>query len=125
IQENSIFENTGLGIRLSPDANNNQATPVLTSAVPAPGGVLVSGTLTSTPSTMFTIELFADTRSGRSGSAEGRIFLGSVSVTTDAAGLASFTFVGQLSAGSRALTATATDPLDDTSEFSAALLLPG
>jgi hypothetical protein len=122
IHRNSIYDNAGLGIRLSQGANNNQAAPILTSAIPVAGGVLVSGTLTSTPNTTFTIELFADTRPGRSGSAQGRIFLGSVTVTTNANGIASFTRVVQLPSGARALTATATDPLDNTSEFSDALL---
>jgi hypothetical protein len=125
IRRNSIFDNTGLGIRLSPNANNSQAAPVLTSAFAAAGGVFVSGRLTSTPNTTFTIELFADSRSGPAGAAQGRTFLGFVTVTTNAAGRASFTVVGRLPAGARALTATATDPLDDTSEFSDALLVPG
>jgi hypothetical protein len=97
---------------------------VLTSATAAARAVLVSGTLTGTPNTRFTIELFADTRSHPSGSAEGRTFLGFVTVTTDANGFASFARVVRLPAGARALTATATDPPGNTSEFSDALLLP-
>jgi hypothetical protein len=123
LRRNSIFKNNGLGIKLSPGANNNQAAPVLTSATAVPTGVRVSGTLTSTPNTTFRVEIFADARSQPSGSAQGRTFLRSVRVTTDANGLASFSRRVSLPAGARALTATATDPLGNTSEFSDALLL--
>jgi parallel beta-helix repeat protein len=108
ISGNSIYRNADLGIRLAQGANNNQAAPVLTSAVSLPGGVRVSGTITSTPNTVFTIELFAG---------GGKTFLGSVQVTTDANGVASFTFDG-LPAGDNDFVATATDPAGNTSEFS-------
>jgi hypothetical protein len=122
----SIFENKGLGIKLSPHANSNQAAPVLTSATAGLTGVLVSGTLTSTPNTTFTVDLVADTRAHPSGTAQGRTFLRSVRVTTDAKGFASFTTrVVVLPAGARVLTLTATDPLGNSSEFSDALLLLG
>jgi hypothetical protein len=109
IQQNSIYDNAGLGIRLLPGANGNQAAPVLTSAVSLPGGVSVSGTLTSTPDTIFTIELYANPSSDPSGSAQGQIFLGFMMVMTDDAGVASFTFTG-LPSNANVFTATATDP---------------
>src|SRR4051812_43260273 len=53
IRANSIHDNALLGIGLGPGANNNQAAPVLTSVFTRPGGIRVSGTLTSTPKTTF------------------------------------------------------------------------
>ena len=112
--ENSIYSNTLLGIALAPWANMNQASPVLTSAVSLPLGMQVSGTLTSLPNTTFTIEFFANAVSGPSG----RYFLGSQPVSTNAAGSAAFTFLLPLPPnGAHFITATATDPSSNTSEF--------
>jgi hypothetical protein len=110
IRGNSIYDNSPLGIRLAPGANNDQPAPVLTSVVNLPGGVRVSGTLTGTPNTTFTIDLYSN---------DGETYLGSTSVTTDGLGLASFTFDG-LTGGSADFVATATDPKGNTSEFSRA-----
>jgi hypothetical protein len=126
IRQNSIYRNALLGIDLGPGANNSQAAPVLTSAVALPGNIRVTGTLTSTPNTTFTIEIFADFECDASGFGEGRIFLGSVRVRTNAAGFATFTVVGALPpAGASFLTATATDPANNTSEFSGCVALLG
>ena len=62
-------------------------------------GIQVSGTLTSKPNTTFTIEFFANDTSGPSGPSSS----GSVTVTTNAAGVATFTFIGAASAGGRQL----------------------
>src|SRR5262249_47700747 len=107
ISRNSIFANAGLGIRLQDNANNRQAAPVLTAAGAGPaGGFVVAGTLTSTRNTTFTVELFGN--KGPTGSREGRVYLGTVQVTTDAAGFATFSFTGMLPPGITSLTATAT-----------------
>jgi len=115
IQQNSIFSNGGLGIDLINDGNNSQAAPVLTSAVSANGDLTIDGTLTSTANTTFTLEFF----SNPSGTSEGQTFVGSITVTTDSTGLASFsaTFPMALAPG-QVITATATDPFGDTSIFS-------
>lgn len=118
IRQNSIHENGSLGIALAPGANRNQTAPTLAAVVRGPDGVIVSGVLLSRPSTTFVVELFADRKQDRSGFGEGRLFLGSVVVTTNAAGLAPFTFVGKLPRSFRFLAATATDSLGNTSEFS-------
>jgi len=122
ISRNSIFSNGGLGIDLNVafNANNSQPAPVLTSAVTAQGIVTVTGTLTSTPDTTFTIELFASIEGDPSGFGEGKTFLGWVIVTTDDNGVATFTFSFSFNAG-QFITATATDPNNNTSEFSAYL----
>jgi len=118
VRANSIHSNASLGIDLSPGANRNQAAPVLTSVSTLPPGAAISGTLTSRPKTAFTIEFFANDASEPSG----RFYLGSQKVKTNAAGVASFTFYGPLPPDTaHFFTATATDPENNTSEFSAAV----
>jgi hypothetical protein len=88
-------------------ANDLQNFPVLTSAGLAPGVLSVEGTLTSAPLTPYHIELF----SNPPGEALARTFLGSFSVTTDAAGVAVFaeTITSPLPALGDSITATATN----------------
>jgi len=130
ILSNSIFSNTGLGIDLSPDgvtpndagdgdtgANNLQNFPVLTSATS--GSTTIEGALNSTPNTEFRLEFFSNSACDPSGHGEGETFLGSTNMTTDGSGNASFavTFPDTVTAG-HFITATATDPDGNTSEFS-------
>jgi hypothetical protein len=118
IRANSIFENGGLGIDLGSGANLNQAAPVLTNVVTGASSIQVSGTLTSRPKTTYTLEFFASILAG----SRGRDFLGLVKVKTNASGVATFTFNGPLPpAGYTFITATATDPNNNTSELSASL----
>jgi hypothetical protein len=120
IRHNSIFANGGLGIRLSPGANNNQPAPTLGSAQYDPfftNTLTVKGTVTGAAGSKVTLEFFANP----AGDPEGKVFLGSFVVTIGANGTASFTFKEKttaLSAG-MLLTATATDPTNGTSQFSA------
>ncbi len=118
IRKNSIHDNIALGIDLSAGANNDQAAPNLTSAVSISGQIRVQGTLTSTPSTTFTVDVFSNTVADGSGSGEGEFYLGSVQVATNASGVGAFTFVGPLTPGATFYAATATDPNGNTSEFS-------
>ena len=98
--------------------NLNQVAPVLSPVQTLPTSIKVTGTLTSTPKSTFTIDLYANAASGPSG----RIFLGVAMVTTNAAGLGTFTYTGpRLPAGTSFVTATATDLNNNTSEFSAAV----
>jgi hypothetical protein len=118
IHENSIYGDGGLGIDLGAGANLNQAAPVLNSVVTGASTIQVSGTLTSRPKTTYTHEVFANITSG----SNGRVFLGLLKVKTNVAGVASFTFTHALPpAGDTFITATATDPNNNTSELSAAL----
>lgn len=115
ILRNSIYGNTQLGIDLQPGANNNQAAPVLTAVDIQPSGIKITGTLNSTANTQFTIQYFASDVAGSSG----RVFLGSQTVTTNGAGLATLSFnAASPSAGAKFITATATNPNKNTSEFS-------
>ncbi len=118
---NSIYGNGRLGIQLLANGNRNQPAPVLTAAeVGSDGVTLVTGTLTARPHTKYQIEIFAS-RSSRPGT--GQHFLGFITVTTNAAGFALFTFSGlnldPLVADF--ITATATSPAGDTSMFSSAI----
>ncbi|MDA2927926.1 CSLREA domain-containing protein, partial [Acidobacteria bacterium AH-259-G07] len=129
ILSNSIFSNGALGINLTPpgfpivtpndngDAdiggNNLQNFPELTSATT--GGV--EGTLNSTPNTTFRLEFFATSACDPSGFGEGETFLGSTTATTDGSGNTNFTAIFFVPLG-QLVTATATDPDNNTSEFS-------
>ena len=134
IQGNSIFGNTKLGIDLGSDgptanaaaprsgANNLQNYPVLTKATITGTSVTVTGTLSgSLPSATFTIDLYANTAADNAGAVEGRTYLGSTTVTTDLTGSGTFTAtLGSFPGGQTYITATATDTVSNTSEFSAA-----
>jgi CSLREA domain-containing protein len=134
IRRNSIYKNSQLGIDLGnngvtpndtrdPDLGPNrlQNYPVLTSAKSATR--VIAGRLNSKPNQTFVLEFFstpANMGCDPSHYGEGRTFLGLASVITNATGVASFsramTFafpVGSI------ITATATDSLGNTSEFSA------
>jgi len=137
ISGNSITANGGLGIELNPvgaaandagDAdtgpNNLQNYPVLTAASLISNGLTtVDATLNSAANTKFTVEFFANDAADPSGFGEGQVYLGAVSVTTNASGNVSFTgtFAG-LSAG-KCISATAIDPALNTSEFSQCKLI--
>jgi titin len=122
---NAIFANANLGIELLRSANKNQAAPLITLATSDGTTTTVEGTLSSAPNTTFTLEIFANDVSD-SGLAQGKRFLGSVVVTTDADGNASFTatFDTAIDLGAF-ITATATDPANNTSQFSAGVKLTG
>jgi CSLREA domain-containing protein len=134
---NSIHSNNGLGIDLGRDGvtpnddgdadigpNNLQNFPVLTSALVG-NSITIAGTLNSVANTMFRIELFANRECDPSGHGEGEVFLGHTDVATDGTGNAAFevTFDTDAAEAGDFITATATDPDGNTSEFSACLLV--
>ncbi|WP_149114289.1 beta strand repeat-containing protein [Limnoglobus roseus] len=106
------------------DPNNFQNAPVLTALTA--GGTTLTGTLTQSisPSTAFRVEVFASDADPAGAAAEGQTFLGFATATTDATGAATFTFTLPATAAGRTITATATDPANNTSEFSNALIVP-
>ncbi|NLR77329.1 T9SS type A sorting domain-containing protein [Chitinophaga eiseniae] len=133
---NSIFKNTGPGIDLGNDGptpndpgdadtgpNNLQNFPVLTAAGNTGGNASIQGTLNSTPNTTFRLDFFSNDACNPSGFGEGQAFLDSFKVTTDGAGNAAFTAIlpGKTFPAGAVITATATDPNHNTSEFSACL----
>jgi hypothetical protein len=99
--------------------NNWQNFPVLTTAV-ADSATRVLGTLNSTPNTTFTIDFYAnDPDKGSAGAnGEGQYYLGSATVITDGSGNVSFNVSGlAATTPGEWISATATDPGGNTSEF--------
>jgi uncharacterized protein (TIGR02145 family) len=123
IKANSIYDNDGQGIVLSDSANNNQSFPVLDTIVISLGDIYIDGRLNSLPDKYFTLDFFASKLRDTSGFAQGQTYLGSTTVETDNNGLAAFkdvilpykTIYGDV------ISATATDPDRNTSQFSKAL----
>ena len=101
--------------------NRTQNYPILTSANASGGNLTLAGTLNSAANTAFTVDFYISPACDASGNGEGQTYLGSATVTTNAACTASLSasvpLVGGI--GTRAITATATDPAGNTSEFSA------
>jgi hypothetical protein len=119
ILHNAIFGNDHLDIELTQGGNHNQPAPALTSATSAKGVTTVQGTLQAQPSTTYTVELFTNSTCDPSGFGQGERFLGCLAVTTDADGFADFTASPDVAVDpGEFLTATATDPGNDTSAFS-------
>ena len=104
------------------DPNNFQNFPVLTSVASNSNQTAISGTLTQSvsPNMTFRIEFFANDADPLGLPAEGQQFIGFVNTTTNASGVATFntSFSIAVTPG-RIVSATATDPLGNTSEFSA------
>jgi hypothetical protein len=112
---NSIFSNSGLGI-----ANGRHNYPTLTSVASAGGNTTIQGTL-DTGNSPYRVEFFASDAADPSGFGEGQRFLGFADVTTNS-GDSSFTVTLPAAVGAgQVVTATATDPVGNTSEFSAAV----
>ena len=136
IFSNSIYNNGGFGIDLGSDGatpndlndvdtgpNNLQNYPVLTSITVTQSNINVVGTLNSIANTTFRLEFFGNTVNDPSGFNEGQFFLGSSDVTTDDTGNVSFDLNFASGPGAGKITATATDPNGNTSEFSATPLI--
>ena len=129
---NSIHSNTDLGVALEtntvwvndpndPDVgcNDFQNFPVLSSINVGATDTTVEGWLNSVPNTTYYLEFFSNSSCGPSAHGEGESLLGSVNVTTDGAGFATFnqTYPNTVPV-SNLITATATAPDNNTSEFS-------
>ncbi len=145
---NQIYGNTGLGIDLGDDGvtpnhstpttgiipgtpNGDQNYPVLTfvqyvPSMSGPGGTtIIDGTLQADPNSTYIVQLFADLIADPSGYGQGQVLLGSLFVSTDAYGNGSFS--AQLTTANmagEAISATATDPNGNTSEFAQDVILP-
>jgi parallel beta-helix repeat protein len=100
----------------SPDIGAYQQSP--TPYIVATAGGQLQGWLDGTPDTTFRIDVFASSAYNADGSGEEQDFLGSLMVTTDAAGLVRFAIPFAAPAGLPDLTATATDSQGETGDVS-------
>ena len=131
ILSNSIYGNAALGIDLGGNGvtmnhsgglimgpNGYQNYPVLSSAVTSASQTTIDGSLNAADSETFTIQFFSNVTADPSGYGQGQTYLGSISVMTNSSGNATFsaTFNFGLTPG-LAISATATDPNGNTSEF--------
>ena len=128
INRNKIHTNGGLGIDLDPNgvtandagdgdagANSLLNFPVISTVQNGQ----INGTLNSAPSTNFDLDFFQSAACDPSGNGEGAAYLGSLSVSTGSDGNVSFAAAPPLIGVGQWVTATATDPAGNTSEFSA------
>jgi titin len=139
---NSIFSNFGLGIQLevagSPDcvnnpndhcdvdtgANNLQNYPVISSVISGGGSTAIQGSLDSAPNTTFRVEFFDNAQCHSSGFGQGKTFIGSTNVMTDGNCNAPINVTLPINVQSgHVIAATATDPSNNTSEFSACVVV--
>ncbi|MEA2736660.1 MAG: hypothetical protein QOE14_3111 [Humisphaera sp.] len=125
IVSNSIHSNVGLAINLGWDgANKNDATdsdaganglqnyPIVASALRTATGTRLAGTITSKAGTTLYVEFFSE---------GGRTLVGSVFVTTNASGVATFSLpIALVLPVGTSIVSTATSPTGSTSEFSPA-----
>lgn len=132
---NSIFSNGALGIDLGNNgidsnldcqngavagaANSAQNYPVLSAAFTG-SGTLVRGTLNSIPGKTYRLEFFASPAGDSSGYGEGQLFLGQITLTLGASCSSNFSAtLPVITPANWLITATATNPTNNTSEFSA------
>ena len=128
---NRINGNGGLGIDLNADgvtpinaggpftgANRLQNYPLLDPVDNQNGYLHVSGILNSIPDTTFTIQFFADPECDPSGYGEGHTYLGETFIESNQGGEGWFNLDLPLVLNTIYVTATATDPNGNTSEFS-------
>lgn len=140
LRYNSIFENLAMGIDLTPEgpneaddldsdfgANKGQNAPVLTAAYQWADQslLIIEGQLRSGPNQEYDLDFYASRQCDLSGYGEGKLYLGSTKITTNEDGEVSFNHELPLSLviGFEVITATATDPGNNTSEFSVCRLM--
>jgi hypothetical protein len=131
IRGNSIFDNGGLGIDLGGDGitrndirdldtgpNDQQNIPQISLAETG-SRTRVAGVLHSMPSSSFTVDFYTITERDPSGHGEGRRWLDEAVVATDANGYGSWDVVlDAVTVEGELITATATNAIGSTSEFS-------
>ena len=138
IRGNSIYGNSGIGIDLGDDGvtlndssghsgpNLFQDFPVLSAAITSSGTTAISGSLAGADGTSYQLDFFSNPSADPSGYGQAQTFLMTATVTIGSTGTATFNVhtpsalaVGQF------ISATATDPAGNTSEFSADTVVTG
>ena len=140
IRSNSIYANAAIGIDLGNDgrtfndlgdgdtgANDLQNYPMLTDAHHCSSCVSVRGTLNSEANKIYVLDFFLNRQCGCTCDCTGQqYFIGSLSLTTDGDGNASFdtvfSFQSPVGPDISAITATATSPEGNTSEYTCAFV---
>ncbi len=137
ILSNSIANNAGLGINFgngpsgthnpgTPGPNNYQNYPTLTLAQNDGTTTTIIGSLYESPNTSYLIQLFANRQADASGYGQGQTFLETTSVQTDNTGNGTFQVsLPPIVSPGMYISATATDPQGNTSEFSSDLAVQG
>lgn len=130
LRGNAIFSNGGLGIDLANNgltpndagdadtgANQLQNFPLVTGATMHVGSTFITGTLNSRSNATYTLDFFSSLVCDPSTNGEGQVYLGSSTATTGPDSNAAFSVTLPVTAVGRFITATATDPFGNTSEF--------
>lgn len=138
-ERNSIHSNGGLGINLGNDEvtpndpgdgdtgpNHLQNFPIITSVTSNGTDLGVAGTMNSMPNEFYTIQFFVGSDCDQSGNGEGELWLGELTVHTDANGDATFSTtlfntvpVGDFVTATASHYISSNPPISETSEFSA------
>ena len=137
ILSNSIYDNSGLGINLGSGPTPNHAPgtvgpndyqnyPTLTSALSDGSETVIQGTLYESPNTTYLIQFFSSPTQDPSGHGQGLKLLGATTVTTNANEIGTFTEpIPTGTPTGQYISATATSPDNDTSEFSSDISVQG
>jgi hypothetical protein len=110
----------GNGITLSEGGNNSQPAPTITSLSVTSSALAIGGTFAGPANATVTLEFFSSAQPDSTGFGEGQTLLTHTTATTDGAGHGTFSITVPLpAAGQDWISATATDPSGNTSQFSA------
>jgi uncharacterized delta-60 repeat protein len=134
IRGNSITANTALGIDLSGDGvtpndkldpdggpNEMQNFPIVGGVGTTANTTSAAGVIMSMPNTTYSIDVYSSSSADATGYGEGSVYLGSTTTTTDGFGIGYWGMTSNTpTAAGWVISATATDPLNNTSEFSRA-----
>jgi CSLREA domain-containing protein len=131
VRGNSIADNVGLGIDLSPagvtendgddsdtGANLKQNFPSLSGAVSSGLGSSIQGSFQGAPNAALDVDFYASPTCDSSGNGEGQRRIGTIGVLANGSGFASFVASLDPIDPGAIVTATATDQNGNTSEFS-------
>jgi titin len=124
IRRNSIHNHPGLGIDIGDDGVTNINLPTIESAWSDATGTTVQGSITSTPVTRFVLEFFANSSPNPSGYGEGEVYIGTTMVETSNMGVGLFqVHFTPVTPPGYSISATATDPVGTTWEFSLSVVV--